>query len=121
MLLLEIEMVVIGAARIESGLAVGADVVAAKVAGDTKGVVAVAAVDGFGMKFGLGPDLGGVAHGFLVALYASVELIAALVFDGDEVALGMVVGTLGTRVHGSAVDDRRVIEELTGHGCCLRN
>ena len=102
MLLLEIEMVVIGAAGIESGLAVRTDVVATKVAGNAESVVAVAAVDGFGMKLGLGPDLGGVTHGFLVALDAGVELTATLVLDGNEVALGVVVGALSARVYGSA-------------------
>ena len=67
--------------------------------------MAVAAVDGFGLKFGLGPHLGGMTHSFLVALDAGVERIAALVLDGDEVAFGIVVGALGALVHGGAVDD----------------
>ena len=94
----------IGATRVESGLTVRAGAVAAQVAGDAEGVAAAAAVDGLGLKFSFGPNLGGVAHRFVVAANAGVELAAALVPDGDNVALGMVVGALGALVDLSAVD-----------------
>ena len=100
----------VGAAGVESGLAMRTSIVAAQVAGNAEGVVAVAAVDGFGLEFGFGPDLRRAwSAGFVVALNAGVELAAALVLDGDDVALGVVVGALGALVHGSAVDS---------HGSC---
>ena len=66
--------------------------------------MAVAAVDGFGFKFGCGPDLGGVADGFVVAVYTGVKLTAAFVLDGDDVSFGMVMGALSALVYIVAVD-----------------
>ena len=61
--------------------------------------MATAAVDSFGLELDLGPDFGGVAGGFVVAVDTGIELAAASVLDGDDVALGMVVGALGALVH----------------------
>ena len=101
-LLLEIKVVVVGATGVESRLTVGAGIVAAQVAGDAEGAVAIAAVDGFGVKLGFRPNLRGMVGGLLVALDAGVKSIAALVPDGDNVALGMVVGALGAGVNARA-------------------
>ena len=92
----------VGATGVESRLAMGAGIVAAQVAGDAEGAMAIAAVDGFGVKLGFRPDLRGMVGGLLVALDAGVESIAALVPDGDNVALGMVVGALSAGVDARA-------------------
>ena len=49
--------------------------------------MAVAAVDGFGVKFGFGPDLSRMVGGLVVTANAGVELAAAFVPDGNNVAL----------------------------------
>ncbi|GAB3732501.1 hypothetical protein GCM10027594_14370 [Hymenobacter agri] len=67
-------------------------------------MAAITAVDGFGLEFGFWPDLGGMAGSFVVALDASVELAAALMLDGNNVALRMPVGALGTRIDFCAVN-----------------
>ena len=66
--------------------------------------MAIAAVNGFGLKFGFRPDLGGMVGSLGVALDASIKLAAALVSDGDDVALRMVVGALGAPVYLYAMD-----------------
>lgn len=66
--------------------------------------MAVAAVDGFGVKFGFGPDLSRMVGGLVVTANAGVELAAAFVPDGNNVALGVVVNTLSALIHTGAVD-----------------
>lgn len=94
----------VGATGVEGGLAMWAGTVAAQVTGDAEGAMTAPAIDGFGLEFSFGPDLGGVAGGFVVALDASVKLAAALMLDGNNVALGVVVSALGTLVHVGAVN-----------------
>ena len=65
--------------------------------------MAVAAENGFGVEFSLEPDSGGMVGGFFVALNAGVKCVATLELDADDVALGVVMGALGTLVHPSAV------------------
>ena len=66
--------------------------------------MAVTTINGFSLELGFGPDLGGVTGGFVVALDAGVKLAAAFVLDGNDVALGVVMSTLGARVNAGAVD-----------------
>ena len=77
----------IGATRVEGGLANRATVVAIQVATYTEYTVAVAAVDGFILIFYSGPHYGLVVGLLLVALNAGIERVAALKLDGDDVAL----------------------------------
>ena len=101
-LLLEIKVVMVGATGVESRLAVGAGIVATQVASDAEGAVAIAAVDGFGVKLGFRPNLRGMVGGLFVALNAGVERVAALELDSNDVALGMVVGALSAGVDARA-------------------
>ena len=50
--------------------------------------------------------------GFAVALDASVELLAAMVLDGDDVERGMVVLALGAGGYGGAVAGGRGLEQV---------
>jgi hypothetical protein len=94
---------VIGAAWVESGAAQWALIAGVKVLGDAERAVAVAAANGLVVEFGAGPHNRWVAHCFLVALNAGVELLTALEFNGDDVALGMVMDALGPLIYPSAV------------------
>jgi hypothetical protein len=67
-------------------------------------VVAIAAIDGFGLEFSFRPDLWSVADGFIVTLDTGVELAATLVLDGNNIALGVIVGALGASIHFGTVD-----------------
>lgn len=93
----------IGAARVESSLALRAEIVAGQVGGDAERAFAVAAVNGFGVKLRTGPHDRGMAGGFAVALNAGVEGPAALELDGHNVARGVVVSAVGALVHCGAV------------------
>ncbi len=93
----------LGAAGVESGPAHRAGVVAGQVIGDAERAVAVTAENGFGLPLAQAPNNGRMTRRFIVALDAGIKSVAALEFDGDEVALGVVVSTLGTLVHANAV------------------
>ena len=93
----------VGAAGIESGLALGARAAAGEVFRNAQRVVAMAAEDGFGATLGLAPNNGGMANRFVVALDAGVKSIAALEFDGNNVALRVVMDALGACIHADAV------------------
>jgi hypothetical protein len=67
-------------------------------------LVTVAAVDGFGVEFGFGPNMGRVVGSFVVALDTGIKFTAALVLNGNNVALRMPVGALGALVHVGAVN-----------------
>jgi hypothetical protein len=91
----EIEMVMVAAARVEGGIAGGADGVAFKVGGDRQLGAAGAAEDGWGVPFGLGPDFDGVGGEGGVAVFAGEVGGAALHFDGDDVGGTVVVKAAG--------------------------
>lgn len=93
----------IGTTRVESNLALRALVAAGKIVRNAKHMVAVTAKNGFGVALGSAPNNGGVVNRFIVALNASIEDPAAFEFDGDKVALGVVVSTLSALVHTDAM------------------
>ena len=67
----------------------------------------VATQDGFGSKFSPGPDNWDVVRRLAVALDAGIKYIATLEFNGDDVALGVVVSALGALVYASAMANYR--------------
>ena len=67
--------------------------------------MAIATVDGGGGKFVLGPDHGGMAGRFFVTLDAGIKGIAAFELDGNNVALGVIMGALRALVYFGAVAD----------------
>lgn len=94
----------LGAAGIECSPANGAGIIASQISPDTERTTAVAAVDGFFVEVGLGPNCCRVVSSLVVALNASVKGIAALVFDGNNIALGVVMSALGSGVGLGAVN-----------------
>jgi hypothetical protein len=98
----EIQVVVVSTAGVEGCLAVWALVATSQVFIDGELGVAVAAEYGLSSALGPRPHLGRVVGQGIVAGNAGVVLTAALVPDGDNVALRMVVGALGARRNGEA-------------------
>lgn len=78
-------MMVVGATRIERGVAVGADGIGVEVGVDGELGVAVAAEDGFVVPLGLGPGCQRMIRQGVVAVFAGVVGGAAFCFDGDDV------------------------------------
>ena len=78
-------MVMIPAAWVEGGAAVGTDRVAFEVGGDGELRAAGAAEDGLGVPVGWGPGLQRVVGKRVVAVIAGVIGGAAFHFDGDDV------------------------------------
>ena len=94
----------VGATRVERRPAGRAGIVAGEVTGDANGAMAVTAIDGLLIEGGCGPNDGSMTRRFMVTLDASVKFIAALELDGNDVALGVVVRTLGARIYAGAVN-----------------
>jgi hypothetical protein len=106
-LLLKIKVVMIGATRVENGLARWARVVARQVRCNAEGAFTIATVNSLVIEFGPGPNHGGMVGGFVVAFDAGVKGITALELDGNDVALGVIVGALGALIYSGAVADDR--------------
>lgn len=100
----EIKGVVIGAAGVKGRLARGAGIITGQVLRNAQRTVAVAAQDGSGVTLLPTPHGGRMVGKFVMTADASVKRIAALVFDGDNIALGMVVSALRAGVDLDAVD-----------------
>ena len=97
----------VGAARVERGPTGRTGIVAGQVVGNTNGIVTVAAIDGRLTESGGGPNDGNMPGRFIVALDAGVKFIATLEFDGNDVALRMVVRTLSPRIYAGAMNGDR--------------
>ena len=70
--------------------------------------MAVAAVHGSFVKFVARPYLGWVASHLVVAHNASIERVAALEAQGDNITLAVVVRALGAGIHvGASQGDGR--------------
>ena len=94
----------VGATRVERRPAGRAGIVASEVTGDADDAMAVTAIDGLLIEGGCGPNDGSMTSRFMVTLDTSVKFIAALELDGNNVALGVVVHTLGARIYAGAVN-----------------
>ena len=94
----------IGATRIERRSAGRAGIIAGEVTGDADDAMAVTAIDGLFNEGGCGPNDGSMTRRFMVTLNASVKFIAALELDGNDIALGVVVRALGTRIYAGTMN-----------------
>ena len=63
--------------------------------------------DDFGSEFSPGPNNWGVVRHLVMALNAGIEYIATLEFNGDDIALRVIVGALGALVYTGAVANYR--------------
>ena len=117
-LLLEIEWVVVGAAGVKRGLAHRAGIITTQILCDTQRTMAVAAVHGGLPKLLTRPHGSGVVSGLVVALDAGVERGATRVFDSDNIALGVIMCALGTRIDFSSVNGRLVRHQDSKRSTC---
>ena len=100
-------MIVIATAGVEFDLTNGTGIGAVHVLFDAQRTTAISAIDGFGIKLLLQPDHSGMTRNCCVTLHTGVERIAALEFDGDKVAPGMVMRALGAHVNSDAIAGNR--------------
>lgn len=82
------------ASRIESRSTAGTHVPTAHVLVDRQLGTAPPAENSLGMSLMLRPDEGSMVGKGIVAAYASIILLTALVFDGDDVSFGVPVSAL---------------------------
>jgi len=101
---LKIQVVVIGAARVESRLAQRADVSAAEILGDRQRAPTIAAEDRVGLAFLLRPHNRRVASQVLMAQNACTKPIATLKPDSDEIAIRVVMCALSTFINAGTED-----------------
>jgi hypothetical protein len=97
-------MVMVAAGGVKGGKAMGAARVGFEVGGDGELDAAGAAKDSWFVPFGLGPGFDRVAGQGVVAVFASVEVAAALHFDGDDVESGMVMKAASLWIEMEAAD-----------------
>ena len=102
--LFEVEVVVVAAARVEGGLAVGTAAIGVEVFVDGEFGFADSAQDGWSLPFVLGPDFGWMACQRGVAIDAGVVGAAASHLHGDDVFFGVVVTATGVGIEVEAVD-----------------
>jgi hypothetical protein len=93
----------IGAAGVKRCLANRTSVATIQIFVDAERAFAIATKNGLCLKFGPWPNSRNMVNAFVVAVNAGVKGVTALKPDANQVALGIIMGALGTFVHLNAV------------------